>query len=90
MAYPHSDALVEAMMETLRQHFAELDRAMAIEAAVQALGIERHFTNYYHCAGCDKEWESYWSCACDDQCPRCGLDHSPYNWVVEGEDDAGA
>lgn len=36
--------------------------------------------NFYRCARCKKIWTDEWSCACDDQCPHCGLrDMSPFN-----------
>ena len=25
------------------------------------------------CPDCDHEWQEQWSCACDSQCPNCGL-----------------
>jgi rubrerythrin len=90
MAYPHSAVMVDAMMETLREHFADLDRALAIEAAVKALNIERRFTNLYQCEVCNYDWRMEWSCACDDRCPACDASTSPFHSEVEGDDDAGA
>lgn len=29
--------------------------------------------NEYTCPACGTEWESEWDCACDDDCPSCGL-----------------
>lgn len=40
---------------------------------------DRHFTNHYRCPECGEEWEDRWSCACNDECPGCGLkDIEPY------------
>ena len=36
-------------------------------------------TNYYYCAECDIAWEDEWSCGCDDECPGCGNDYSPFD-----------
>lgn len=37
------------------------------------------FRNHYICDRCDSVWEDEWSCACDDDCPRCGARHmSPF------------
>lgn len=34
--------------------------------------------NYYRCE-CGNEWDSAWSCQCDEECGECGKDYSPYN-----------
>ena len=39
---------------------------------------ELRFVNHYHCDACDVEWEDEWSCMCDDECPECGVAHTPY------------
>lgn len=39
---------------------------------------DRTLLNHYHCERCDVEWEDAWICACDDECPVCGDDLSPY------------
>lgn len=32
------------------------------------------------------EWDDYWSCACNGQCPACGIkDIEPIDWIEEGE-----
>ncbi len=33
----------------------------------------RHFVNHYHCPRCGEAWQDEWSCACNDECPGCGL-----------------
>lgn len=38
------------------------------------------FTNYYCCPRCEEEWQSKWSCACDDECPECGVSSSPVDY----------
>lgn len=35
------------------------------------------FLNKYECVECPNEWESYWDCECDDDCPTCGDNYSP-------------
>lgn len=45
------------------------------------------FTNHYRCEECDEEWTDQWSCACDDECPRCGKAISPHDYEIEGEED---
>lgn len=51
--------------------FAELDaedeEAFAAESEERLLDIE------YRCPECGHEWTEQWSCACDSQCPACGL-----------------
>ena len=38
------------------------------------------FLNFYRCDRCDRLWTDEWSCACDDECPRCGRrDMTPFN-----------
>ena len=79
MAYPTTQAMVDLMMDSLRKHFEELDRAMAIEAAVKALRLEKRFTNFYQCSECNYDWSTEWSCACDDRCPACDTSISPFH-----------
>lgn len=72
---------------TAKQREAELweasidafNRADAIGQAIEAMGIEPTYTNRYRCDACKVEWEDTWSCACDDECPECGADISPYD-----------
>ena len=40
-------------------------------------GAPCNFLNTYECDDCDTAWEDRWSCACDDDCPKCGADISP-------------
>lgn len=37
-------------------------------------GLPTNFHNFYRCEACDEEWEDWWSCGCDDECPKCGND----------------
>lgn len=37
------------------------------------------YLNKYECEDCDVAWDDEWSCGCDDQCPNCGHDFSPYD-----------
>jgi hypothetical protein len=30
------------------------------------------FSNKYVCPKCRSDWDSDWSCGCDDECPECG------------------
>jgi len=30
-------------------------------------------TNHYTCPKCATEWQDDWNCACNDECPSCGL-----------------
>ena len=43
------------------------------------------FHNFYRC-GCGEEWEDYWSCACDDRCPRCNAEIEPYKYKEKDEE----
>lgn len=42
--------------------------------------------NKYHCEDCNTKWEDTWSCAVDNECPRCNADISPYNSEEVGEE----
>lgn len=35
--------------------------------------------NYYYCPYCDEAWDDEWDCACDDECPQCGKDFTPFD-----------
>lgn len=49
--------------------------------------VEAWYHLTYHCYGCNITWEDEWSCACDDECPKCGVPHTPESAVdaVTGE-----
>ena len=34
------------------------------------------FRNYYLCS-CGEEWNSTWSCTCNERCPRCSKEIEP-------------
>lgn len=36
------------------------------------------FHNHYRHSKCRTSWSDEWSCACDDECPKCGRDISPH------------
>jgi hypothetical protein len=38
------------------------------------------FIKYYRHKRCCAAWTDEWSCACDDECPRCGAEIEPYGW----------
>lgn len=52
-----------------------------VELAPDEVRVES-LTNKYRCKD-HGEWESPWCCACDDECPTCGKDYSPYDSDVE-------
>jgi hypothetical protein len=33
--------------------------------------------NHYHCKACAVSWQDQWSCACNDECPRCYSETEP-------------
>lgn len=39
---------------------------------------EKMFRNYYRCEDCGEEWTDKWSCMCDDRCPSCRTEMTPY------------
>lgn len=58
-----------------------VDAFVAAELAKDALQI---FLNHYSHVDCSvqpgTEWASTWDCACNDQCPACGVkDIEPYS-----------
>jgi len=39
----------------------------------------------YKCPDCGEKWEDLYSCACDAQCPKCGIKNiSPMMWKPAG------
>ena len=36
------------------------------------------FRNYYRCERDGTEWSDDWSCMCNDRCPTCDAEISPY------------
>lgn len=58
--------------------FAQLD---AEDEADFDSADERLLDIEYRCPHCDHEWQEQWSCACDSQCPNCGLKNiTPLSW----------
>lgn len=37
------------------------------------------FRNKYECSECGESWEDEWSCMCNDHCPTCNLELTPYD-----------
>lgn len=56
------------------------DRELQIRGAV----FVEELVNHYHCEDCDESWSDAWCCACDDECPRCLVAHSPEDSDVVG------
>jgi rubrerythrin len=65
----------------------EEERADAVAAAMEALGIEPVYTNHYQCDDCEVAWIDTWSCAVDTDCPVCGDPTPPYDWECDTDDD---
>jgi hypothetical protein len=40
--------------------------------------FEFKYKNYYKCDKCGQEWEDMWDSTCDDECPNCGTEMTPY------------
>jgi hypothetical protein len=38
------------------------------------------FVKYYRHDDCRIIWTDEWSCACNDDCPKCGAEVEPYDW----------
>jgi hypothetical protein len=36
------------------------------------------YLNYYKCVRCGECWRDEWDCMCDDRCPVCNLEMTPY------------
>jgi len=39
---------------------------------------EIKFLNHYYCPDCNIEWDDEWDSTCDDECPECRKEYSPY------------
>jgi rubrerythrin len=61
------NSLVQVQQEAARLEFAVLE----------AETDKGRFENHYKCKGCNYSWTDFWDCACDDECPMCGVPHSP-------------
>jgi rubrerythrin len=42
------------------------------------------FRNFYECPRCGTTWTDGWSSMCDDRCPSCGIEVSPFHSVEIG------
>jgi hypothetical protein len=74
-------------MTPTRQDKRDARKAEAIATAMEALGLEIIYTNQYQCDDCEVSWEDQWTCACDDDCPECGVSISPYDWTTNIDED---
>lgn len=36
------------------------------------------FLNRYKCEQCSFVWDDEWSCMCNDRCPECDIEMTPY------------
>ena len=39
---------------------------------------ELWFLNYYRCPCCQIDWTDEWDCQCNDKCPSCNKEITPY------------
>jgi hypothetical protein len=51
--------------------------AEAVAMIPGGVTAEQWMTNHFDCDACEHSWDDEWSCACDDECPICGVDVSP-------------
>lgn len=54
-------------------YFAELDAQDEYEFNMSQPDDEPLLDIEYRCPQCGHEWNEQWSCACDSECPNCGL-----------------
>jgi hypothetical protein len=76
-----SEDEARATARQLADCFSELDAED--EAAFDADEAERErlLNIQYRCPNCGHEWQEQWSCACDSECPHCGLkDITALSW----------
>ena len=45
------------------------------------------YINYYECPRDETRWEEIWECKCNDRCPTCNSEVTPYRSKEIGEDD---
>lgn len=36
------------------------------------------YLNHYRCPVCQSEWHAEWACGCNDRCPTCHREITPY------------
>ena len=82
LSYPgayeiYSAALNEAIMADLKD---------ADEVEAEETEDEKRFHMFYRCPNDGEEWEDYWSCACDDRCPKCNAEIEPYKYEEKDEE----
>ena len=39
---------------------------------------EPWYSNQYACVRCGFEWQDNWDCMCNDRCPQCDIEMTPY------------
>lgn len=61
------------MARQIADRFAELDAEDDEAFAAEQLEEERVLDIEYRCPQCGHDWTEQWSCACDSECPSCGL-----------------
>ncbi|OAI24207.1 hypothetical protein A1356_16105 [Methylomonas koyamae] len=44
------------------------------------------YLNQYRCPYCQIQWDDEWNCACNDRCPSCNAEISPYHSEVLTEE----
>lgn len=47
-------------------------------------GLPCKFENQYKCE-CGHEWINWWSCACNDRCPKCNKEIEPFETIEHEE-----
>ena len=42
---------------------------------------EAQYINFYHCPEDGEKWQDEWSCMCNDKCPVCNKEITPYESI---------
>lgn len=65
----------------IADYFSELDAQDEYEFDMSQTEDERLLDIEYRCPECGYEWTEQWSCACDSECPQCGLKNiTAHSW----------
>lgn len=75
-------------LDELFKHQRDLVKLAAFSGfATDSEGIPCTASNLYRCEECNHDWQTDWSCACDDRCPECNSSTSPHHTNDETPDE---
>lgn len=80
IGFPEADFLhdINILVNWDRQLHRCMDQPVVLRSSKDPESVKHTHCNHYTCSECGTEWSESWNCACNDRCPKCGIEIEPY------------